>query len=57
MKFKIPLSSLTKLSENPDQPVKVRDPWWLIVLKVLAYLIGLIIAGYSTAEAANYLIY
>lgn len=24
------------------------DPWWVILLKVLAYAIGLILAGYST---------
>ena len=24
------------------------DPWWIILLKVLAYAIGLILAGYST---------
>lgn len=29
------------------------DPWWVIALKVLAYLIGLILAGIGTAEAAT----
>lgn len=35
------------------------DPWWIILLKVLAYAIGLILAGYSTplclAEFINFL--
>ena len=26
-------------------------PWWVVVLKVLAYAIGLILAGYGTTAA------
>ena len=33
-------------ADNPD------TPWWVIVLKVLAYAIGIILAGYGTASAA-----
>lgn len=32
------------------------EKWWVIVLKVLAYLIGLLLAGVGTAEAANTLL-
>lgn len=32
--------------------VKVSDPWWVITLKVLAYLIGLLLAGVTTSCAA-----
>lgn len=28
------------------------SPWWVVVLKVLAYAIGLILAGYGTTAAA-----
>lgn len=28
------------------------SPWWVIVLKTLAYLIGLLLAGYGTSAAA-----
>lgn len=28
------------------------NPWWVIALKVLAYAIGLILAGYGTTAAA-----
>lgn len=28
------------------------SPWWVIVLKVLAYAIGLILAGFGTTTAA-----
>lgn len=33
--------------ENPG------TPWWVIVLKVVAYAIGIILAGYGTATAAT----
>ena len=33
--------------ENPD------TPWWVIALKVIAYAIGIILAGYGTAAAAT----
>lgn len=29
------------------------NSWWIILLKVLAYLIGLLLAGYGTAQAAT----
>lgn len=29
------------------------DSWWVIVLKVIVYAIGLILAGMGTAQAAN----
>lgn len=28
------------------------SPWWVIALKTLAYLIGLLLAGYGTSAAA-----
>lgn len=37
------------LSEDEEPPKK----WWVIVLKTLAYLIGLLLAGIGTAEAAT----
>lgn len=33
--------------ENPG------TPWWVIALKVIAYAIGIILAGYGTAAAAT----
>lgn len=41
------------LQEEPDPNKK----WWVIVLKVLAYLIGLLLAGVGTANAATLLIH
>lgn len=37
------------LAEDEDPPKK----WWVILLKTLAYLIGLLLAGIGTAEAAT----
>jgi hypothetical protein len=59
MKVKIPKLSedeIRQLAQHPDAKVDVSDPWWVIVLKVAAYLIGLILAGVGTAEAATILI-
>lgn len=33
------------------------DPWWVIALKTLAYLIGLLLAGFGTTAAAQTLIF
>lgn len=30
-----------------------KDPWWVIVLKGAAYIIGLLLAGVGTAKAAE----
>lgn len=30
-----------------------KDPWWVIALKVIAYLIGLILAGVGTTASAQ----
>lgn len=53
MKIKLTRSQIEELAKNPDSKVTVDDPWWVIVLKVIAYAIGLIIAGVGTVEAAN----
>lgn len=41
------------LKEDPDPSKK----WWVIALKVLAYLIGLLLAGVGTANAATLFIH
>ena len=59
MKVKLPKLSddeIRRLAQNPDTKVDVSDPWWVIALKVAAYLIGLILAGVGTAQAATILI-
>lgn len=34
----------------------IGEPWWVIVLKVLAYAIGLLLAGVGTTTACTMLI-
>lgn len=53
MKVKLTREQIEELAKNPDTKVSVNDPWWVIVLKVVAYAIGLILAGMGTAEAAT----
>lgn len=56
MKIKLTKEQIEKIAENPDAKVEISDPWFIIVLKVIAYLAGLLLAGYGTAAAANSLI-
>ena len=53
MKIKLTKAQIEKIAQNPDTKVEINDPWWVIVLKVIAYLAGLLLAGYGTAAAAN----
>ncbi len=53
MKVKLTKSQIAKLAENPDSKVELSDPWWVIVLKVIVYVSGLILAGIGTTEAAT----
>lgn len=52
MKVKLSKEQIEYLAQNPEAKVSVNDPWWVIVLKVAAYLIGLILAGAGTTTAA-----
>lgn len=38
----------------PDVTVESKYPWWVIVLKVLAYVIGLILGGVVTTSCASH---
>lgn len=53
MKVKLSQKEINQLAQDPNAKVEVNDPWFIIVLKVVAYLAGLLLAGYGTAEAAN----
>ena len=53
MKIKLTKAQIEELAQNPDSKVEINDPWWVIVLKVIAYLAGLLLAGYGTAAAAT----
>lgn len=43
------IDALTEAAKNAT-------PWWVIALKTLAYLIGLVLAGYGTTAAAQTLL-
>ena len=56
MKIKLTKEQIEKILADPEQAqeigIKTNDPWWVIVLKVLAYLIGLLLAGVATTGGA-----
>lgn len=55
MKIKLTTEQIQKIVEDPikaaDAKIKVNDPWWIIVVKVIAYICGLILAGAVTSCA------
>lgn len=57
MKVKVSKEQVQKILQDPEAAqksgIKVNDPWWVIVLKVVSYLIGLILAGAATTSCAN----
>lgn len=60
MKIKLTEKQINDIVEDPQKAheagVKVNDPWWVIVLKVLAYIIGLVVAGVGTASGSTMLL-
>lgn len=56
MKVKVSKEQIQRVLDDPnaskDAKISVSDPWWVIVLKVVAYLIGLILAGAATTSCA-----
>lgn len=57
MKVKLTDKQIQEVIEDPvkarEAGVKANDPWWIIALKVIAYLIGLILGGAATVGCAN----
>lgn len=56
MKVKLTKEQIDKILADPEQAqkagIQTNDTWWVIVLKVIAYLIGLILAGAVTTSCA-----
>lgn len=56
MKIKLTKAQIEHIVANPEKAqeagVKTNDPWWVIVLKVIAYIIGLILGGAMTTGCA-----
>lgn len=57
MKVKLTQEQIDKILADPKAVlkagIKTNDPWWVIVLKVIAYAIGLILAGAATTSCAH----
>ena len=60
MKVKLSKEQIEKIIDNPAIAeaigVKVSDPWWVVALKVAAYLIGLILAGVATTSCTRFVV-
>ena len=56
MKVKLTKDQIEEILANPEKAqeigIQTSDPWWVIALKVLAYLIGLLLAGAATTSCA-----
>ena len=57
MKVKLSKQQIDAILSDPQKAqeagVKTNDPWWVIVLKVVAYAIGLILAGAVTTSCSH----
>ena len=60
MKVKLTKQQIDSILADPEQAenakVKVSDPWWVIALKVVSYLIGLVLAGAATASCTSLIV-
>ena len=57
MKVKLNKEQIEAIIADPEKAkaagVKANDPWWVIVLKVISYIIGLILGGAVTTSCAT----
>lgn len=57
MKIKLTKAQIDEIVNDPIEAektkLKVSDPWWLIVVKVISYICGLILAGAATTSCAH----
>ena len=57
MKIKLSQEQIQEILNNPEKATKAKisidDPWWVIVLKAIIYIAGLLLAGMGTTEAAT----
>ncbi len=59
MKIKLSQEQIDSILEDPQKAqeagVKTSDPWWVIVLKIIAYIIGLLLGGTMTTSCVSHL--
>ena len=57
MKVKLSKQQIEEILADPQKVqeagIKTHDPWWVIVLKVVAYVIGLLLGGAATSSCAT----
>ena len=57
MKIKLSKQQIEEILADPQKVqqagIKTTDPWWVIVLKVVAYIIGLLLGGAVTTSCAT----
>lgn len=53
MKVKLTEDEIKKLASSGKIDARASDPWWVIALKALAYIIGLVLAGYATPAVTS----
>ena len=60
MKIKLSKEQIDEIINDPEKAqeagIKANDPWWIIVLKIVAYVVGLILAGMVTTSCASHLL-
>ena len=61
MKIKLTKEQIESIVADPEKAqeagLKTNDPWWVIVLKVVAYIIGLLLGGTLTTSCVSHLVY
>lgn len=61
MKIKLTKEQIENIVADPEKAreagLKTNDPWWVIVLKVVAYIIGLLLGGTLTTSCVSHLVY
>ena len=60
MKIKLSKEQIENIVADPEKAqeagLKINDPWWVVVLKVLAYVIGLLLGGTVTTSCVSHFI-
>lgn len=57
MKIKLTNEQIKRIVDDPveaaNAKIKVNDPWWIIVIKIISYICGLILAGAATTSCSS----
>lgn len=60
MKIKLSQEQIENIVNDPVKAkqagLKPKDPMWIIILKVIAYIIGLLLGGVVTTSCAGHII-